>query len=232
MEYHIRYTCSGEVQDNIVNFIMRNADKYIISREIASREHIQCYVVTNVVKKTWVNKFNATFKGMDRRDKYVELDKGNTIGYVCKGQSIMEMPIILGKRGFTDDDIISYHKKYWETKLPELPECQAEVMPEVKQDKARKAKQPPFMKVIRNQLDESFPDKDWSMVDKPVVFKFIMRGLGESCKSLDHIIISRMTYGILNSLIKDKKEWHEYWYKKAFNELLNCDEVDDRLDEI
>jgi len=233
MEYHIRYTCSGQIQDQIVDFISRNAHKYIISREIASREHIQCYVVTNIVKKTWVNKFNEKFKGMDRRDKYVELDKGNTLLYVCKGESLDKVPVVIQKRGFTDDDVTEYHKQYWKSKIPEGIQNICVSLPEIKPEKVKKAPKPTFMKEIRQILEEEYPEKEWSMTDKPIVFKKIMFMLGQNCRNLDHIIISRMTYGVLNSLIKDKKEWLEYWFKKAFGEDLNpYQEIEDySLDE-
>lgn len=221
MEYHIRYTCAGDLQASIVNFIMKNAQKYIISREVASREHIQCYVVTSVVKKTWVNKFNLNYKQMDRRDKYVELDKGNTKTYVCKGNSISEMPVVIAKLGFSDQDVIDLHKQYWAQHIPEEIQNICILPPETKTEKTKKQPKPTFMKEMRQCLEDEYPEKDWSMSDKPLVFKKLMYMLGTSCRNLDHIIISRMTYGVLNSLIKDKKEWLEYWFKKSFGEELN-----------
>lgn len=224
MEYHIRYTASGDLLDSIVDFVTRNAQQYIISREFASREHIQCYVVTNVVKKTWVNKFNMKFTGMDRRDKYVELDKGNTKQYVCKGKSLLEPPDIIAKRGFTDEDVMQLHKQYWESHIPEEIKNIPVLPPEVEIQKPPKVKKPTFMKELRQTLEDEYPDKDWSMKDKPIVFKKLMYMLGQNCRNLDHIIISRMTYGVLNSLIKDKKEWLEYWYQKSFGQDLNYDQ--------
>lgn len=227
--FHIRYTCSDDLQTKIVEFITRNADRYIVSQEVASREHIQSYVETNVVKKTWVNKFNAKFKGMDRRDKYVMPDKGRTKWYVCKGEKRGELPIVLAKRGFTDADILKFHNEYWDSVSPEIEE-QFALNIELKDDenviqvdKAKKKipKPPTFMKQCRIELEDEYPDRDWSMKHKPTVFKKIMYKLGEGCRNLDHIIISRMTYGVLNSLIKDKQEWLEYWYQKSFGQELS-----------
>lgn len=236
MEYHIRYTCSGELQQEIVKFIMKNAQKCIISREFASKEHIQCYVETNITKKTWVNKFNLKFKSMDRRDKYVMPDKGETIRYVCKGKSDLELPDVVAKMGFSEDNIKNFHTEYWlrnpvrlepePSTIISLPELNEMVVPKVK-----RIKKPTFMKEVRNELEDEYPDLEWDMKHKSIVFKKIMYKLGEGCRNLDHIIISRMTYGVLNSLIKDKKEWLEYWYMKAFSETLNCDDENYELDE-
>lgn len=221
MEYHIRYTCSGDLQSQIVDFIMKNAQKYIISREVATREHIQCYVVTNVVKKTWVNKFNLKFKNMPARDKYVEEDKGKTKLYVCKGFGIDKLPEVLAKLCFTDQDVTDYHKQYWQEHIPQEIQNISVSLPEIKEEKVKKVPKPTFMKELRQVLEDEYPQKEWSMSDKPIVFKKLMFMLGQNCRNLDHIIISRMTYGVLNSLIKDKKEWLEYWFKKSFGEELN-----------
>lgn len=225
MSYHIRYTCSGELQEGIVDFIMRNANKYIIAREIATREHIQCYVETRWCKKTWVNEFNKKFKGMDRRDKYVEPDKGATKFYVCKDGDI------ISKRGFTDEDIENFRASYHAThsKPPISLKIEESLIspPVIVTQKVKKQKTPTFMTICRNELEEEYPEKEWTKNDRPIVFKKIMHKLGQGCRNLDHIIISRMTYGVMNSLIKDKKEWHEYWYQKAFGEMLNPHEEED-----
>lgn len=220
-EYHIRYTCSGEPQAQIVDFIMRNAQKYIISREVASREHIQCYVVSNIVKKTWVNKFNLKFTSMDRRDKYVELDKGNTKLYVCKGESISSPPDVIAKLGFSDEEITAFHSQYWQQHIPQGIQNICIDLPETETKKTKKPPRPTFMKEVRQTLIDEYPDREWKKSDKPIVFKKVMYMLGQSVRNLDHIILSRMTYGVLNSLIMTNQEWLEYWYNKAFGEELN-----------
>lgn len=230
-KYQVRYTCSESKQLEVVDFITRNANKFIISREQAAREHLQCYVEMDITKKTWVNKFNLKVKGLKPRDKYVEPDKGGTLLYVCKGDNLMTPPEVLGKRGFTDEDVTNFHKQYWESHIPEeiqnIPVSLPEVSTQIVQSQAfvvKKSKKPTFMMEIRLILEDEYPDREWTMNDKSIVFKKIMFRLGQNCKNLDHIIISRMTYGVLNSLIKDKKEWLEYWYMKAFCESLPEDD--------
>lgn len=221
-EYHIRYTCSGDLQNSVIDFISRNADKYIIAKEIATREHLQCYVVMSKwCKKTWVNEFNKKIKNMDRRDKYVELDKGHTKAYVCKDGCI------LAKRGFTDEDIenlkTQYHKEHPPIPIIEknIEFCDAPPLEISK--KVKKSRPPTFAKQCRNELLEEFPEIEWTKKHRPLVFTKIMNNLGDGCKNLDHIIVSRLTYGVLNGLIKEKKEWHQYWYAKAFEEDFNYD---------
>lgn len=232
--YHIRYTCSDELQVKIVDFITRNAQKFIISREIASREHIQCYVEMSITKKTWVNKFNEKIKGMDRRDKYVELDKGRTKWYVCKGKSAGPLghPDVIVKRGFSEAQIIEFHQEYWSKYAVEFKEMEKQInfdencilLPETKEEKPPKTKKPPFMQQVRTRLLEKYPTLEWKMVHRPIVFKTVLNMLGEFCKALDHIILSRLVYGVLNSLIKaDDAEWAKYSYGKAFDSDLAFD---------
>lgn len=231
MEYQIRYTCSGDLQASVVEFITRNAEKFIVCREFASREHIQGYIVTSVVKKTWVNKFNKQFgKQLNARDKYVEPDKGNTKHYVCKGADVSTLPIVLAKRSYTDEDIKIFHDDYWKNIIPEEIQNICMLPPEIKPEKVKKPPKPTFMKLIRQELEDEYPNKDWTSKDKIIVFKKLMFMLGHGCKNLDHIIISRMTYGVLNSLIKDKKEWLEYWYQKSFGEVMFCDDTNENYE--
>jgi len=223
-EYHGRYTCSGDLQQQIVDFISRNAQKYIIAQEHASREHIQCYIEYENTKKTWDNKFKIKFPELDRRDKYFKEDKGNTKVYVCKEK------VILAKRGFSDDDIENFHTIYHQQnpkhqislKIEESPI----LLPEIVERKVKKPRPPTFMRQCRDELEELYPTLDWKLKHKRIVFLKVMRNLGQGCKNLDHIIITRMTYGVLNSLIKDTKEWDEYWYHKCFGEELNPPDSD------
>lgn len=216
--YHGRYTCSGDLQQRIVDFITRNADKYIIAREQATREHLQCYIEYKNTKKTWDNLFRTKFMEMHRNDKYFKEDKGTTIFYVCKEKDI------LAKRGFSDDDIEKFHSEYHQKNQQQQISLNIEEIlispPETKQEKVKKPKPLTFMRQCRNELLEEFPDLDFQAKHKPLVFMKVMSNLGEQCKNLDKFIIIRMVNGVLNSLIKNRKKWHEYWYQECFGETL------------
>lgn len=219
-EYHIRYTCEGELQSSIVNFIIRNSQSCIIAREFATREHIQCYVSTNVVKKTWVNKFNLAFK-LDRRDKYVMEDLGKTKQYVCKGVALNEMPDIVNKRGFSDADINEYHQAYWATHI--VVEPISFTPTQMTSDKVRK-KSMPFMRQVYERLESDYPLREWVETDKPLIFRYVMDDLGRSNRSLDKFIVKRMVLGILNSLMKDHRaEWYTSFYHEVFAEHYQFD---------
>lgn len=163
---------------------------------------------------------------MNRRDKYVEPDKGKTKIYVCKGANPSSPPEVLGKRGFSDEDIIAYHNQYWEEHLPiALQEAAANAVEVVAPSvKVRKPRTPNFNERVRDELDAMFPDRIWKSKDKPIVYKKVMSSLGRHARNLDHAILARMVFGVLNSLIKQNREWLEYWYAKAFNEDLEYDE--------
>jgi len=214
--FQARYTCSrsSDLETRIIDFITRNANRFIIAREEATREHLQCYVEYENTKKTWDNTFKKKFPTMDRRDKYFMPDKGTTMLYVCKDNDI------ISKRGFSDEDIAelhtTYHKNNPKTRISlEITEA-LELPPDTKPEKVKKPRPPTFMSKCRQELEEEYPFIEWQKKHKKVVFIKVMENLGQGCKNLDHIIVTRMVYGILNSLIKNKKEWHQYWYAKCF----------------
>lgn len=230
--FQARYTCSGDLQAQVIDFITRNAQQYIIAREFATREHIQCYIEYELTKKTWDNKFKLKFPTMDRRDKYFKEDKGTTKLYVCKDNDI------INKRGFTDEDIQNLHTQYHlnnpktqiSLKIEDIPDTP----PLTNNEKVKKPKPPTFMSKCRLELEEEYPDLEWSKKHKKIVFLKVMNNLGMGCRNLDHIIVTRMVYGVLNSLIKNKREWHQYWYAKCFdgeNFDENEQEDDTNLDE-
>lgn len=232
--YQARYTCQGDLQTQVVDFISRHALKYIVAREFASREHIQCYIEYDNAKKTWDNTFRIKFPTMDRRDKYFKLDRGTTKLYVCKDNDI------ISKRGFTDEDIENLHTQYHlnnpQTQIS-LNIDEVDVLPPLpKNEKPKKPRPPTFMCLCRNELQDEYPFLDWAKKHKKIVFLKVMSNLGQGVRNLDHVIVTRMVYGVLNSLIKDKKEWHEYWYQKCFGEDINDapelnEEEDKKLDE-
>lgn len=229
-DFQVRYTCSGDLQDQIVDFIDKNAQSFIIAREVATREHIQCFVTISVTKKTWVNKFNEKFKNMDRRDKYVEPDKGRTKQYVCKGESVDKDPEIISIRGFSKYDIARFHEEWWSkpdmSEVNEdkaiIPVIEAPVPVIVPDVKVAKPKKPPFMRQMFLEIKGKFPNRKWCLKDKTLVFEWCMNGLGNSCKALDEFIIKRITMGVLNALIDEsgsaREEYNIYFYQKAFNE--------------
>lgn len=249
--WHGRYTCTGDLQLKVIDFVSRNAGKYIISREYASREHLQCYIEYPKAKKTWDNTFRSSFKELDRRDKYFVEDAGRTKIYVCKfeGRVTVEEVLerqsvgLLSYRGFTPEEIQEFNKIYWddfalnsEKQKANKIEIILEPSPETKSEKTKKPRPPTFMRQCRNELEDEYPNIVWKHKHRKLVFMKVMDNLGMQCKNLDKFIIIRMVNGVLNSLIKNRKEWHEYWYQECFNDQLYLDGVveiddDDKVDE-
>lgn len=156
---------------------------------------------------------------MDRRDKYVEPDKGKTKQYVCKEN------VILAKRGFTDEDINNFHTEYHlnnkdsqsmadiEKYLDTLPETLLKNLPKVKKERI-----PTFCEKCRIELEDKYPNVEWAMKHRAAVSDTVLDNLGHMCKNFDQYILSCMTYGVLNGLVKNRKEWRREWYQKTFNE--------------
>lgn len=246
MSYHFRYTCSGDIQAKLVDFLTRKCKAYIICREygeINGNEHIQAYLEFDVTKKHFMEVLNKKFPNPNRRDKYLEVDKGETKQYVCKGEAHGKLPVVLGMFKFTQQDVTLYHELYWKKnndikkghkdisqiflKIEEKSQVDTldksgilvweQNTPIVSQKVNVKKKQKTIMRLIRDEcIDIKGQEHEWCMSDKYFVFYHTMKILGEQCKSLDHIILNRMVLGILNSLIKDNKEWYLYWWQKVY----------------
>lgn len=246
MSWHFRYTCSGDLQVKIVDFLTRKCGAYIICREYGDQngnEHIQAYLEFEVTKKHFMETLNKKFPNPNRRDKYLEPDKGETKQYVCKGESYGTLPVVLGKRKFDQEDITMYHELYWKknnqsrngnkdiskiflkieekSQVETLDESGLLIWNQIKNlpldNKKVKKKQKTMMRVVRDEcIQIKGEDHTWSMIDKYFVFHRTLKTLGDFCKSLDHIILNRMVLGILNSLIKEDKEWYLYWWTKCY----------------
>jgi len=240
--FHFRATCQNPIQERIVDFLSRNSQgETLICREYAKNEHIHALIHIDITKKSFCNKFKAKFPMMKGNKDYsceeVKKTDRHMCQYICKGKNWGYVPDInpevLYARALVYT-IEEYHNAYWDQnpqmmdikkQLAESDEM-VQATPCNNIEKKPKKKTPTFMQLVRSHLEEEYDNIDgvvyqWSKKDLPKVFTAVMKKLGQHCKNLDHIIISRMTYGVLNSLIKDGKEWHEYWFKKAFPELEN-----------
>lgn len=232
--FHFRATCTGQIQDQIVDFLARNSQgETIICREFATNEHIHALIHIDITKKSFCNKFKTKFNTMKGNKDYsieeVKTNDDNMAQYICKGESYLDQPIILYKLRLRKA-IEEYHSLYWEHNVIKKLENEKILnFEEISQiptlevfKKEKKKRTPTFMMLCRDELIELYGENyDWEKNDLPKVFHKVMTKLGDLCKTLDHVIITRMVYGVLNSLIKDKKEWHEYWFQKCFPEYQN-----------
>lgn len=102
--------------------------KYIIAQECVEgqddREHLHIYIETNKKPKNFYQNFKNSFptlKGNQRIQFKIATSGSGTIehaeNYVCKGYSskyIESAAKIISYKGYTQDDLINIHNRYWE----------------------------------------------------------------------------------------------------------------------
>ena len=224
--FHFRLTCDVADNARFCDFMLRNSSgKFLCVAEIGKREHIHCYLEFQMTKKSFMNKFNDKFKNIDRRDKYLDEDKGTTLQYICKGPNskIKTDVVVVAKRALTDLDIVEMHEQFWKNK-PQVHEVPITLTPvsevlgiaDVVKYKPKRA--PPFLRGVYDELDAMREEDDWTfgVADKQIIFKFLMMRLGQGVKTLDKIIITRMVNGLQNALISSKKQLYEHWWYECF----------------
>ena len=232
--YHFRAHCSGLLQDQIVDFLARNSEgETIVCRELAEREHIHALVHTRITKKSFCNKFKAKFSTMDGNKDYsftpVKNSDADMCQYICKATKMGDQPIILMSRALKNT-IEEYHNEYWMVHALTHPSTSVkQEIQEIQQksqtstfeiiEKPKKKKVPPFMVTVREDLIQEYGSEyQWELEDKWRVFSSVVDHLGDFVKALDHIIVGRMTNGILCSLMKDRKKFKCALWDKCFQE--------------
>lgn len=236
--FHFRLTCDVVDNTKYCDFLLRNSSgKFLCVAEKGTRDHIHCYLEFQMTKKSFMNKFNEKFKGLDRRDKYLDEDKGTTLQYICKGvSSKVKTPVnVVAKRSLTDLDIDQLHEEFWKNRIAGLPEIiltpVGEICDQVEIKKKTK-RAPPFLTSVYNELFLQQDDWTYGLADKQRIFKFLMIRLGQSVKTLDKIIVTRMVNGLQNALVADKKQMYEHWWCECFPNEPSLDMSDKNQDSI
>lgn len=221
--FHFRLTCDVADNAKYCDFLLRNSSgKFLCVAEKGNRDHIHCYLEFQMTKKSFMNKFNEKFKGIDRRDKYLDEDKGTTLQYICKGPNskVKTYVNVVAKRTLTDLDIAQLHDEFWKNRVSdEVPIVFtpiSEVICEQVEIKKKSKRAPPFLTGVYNELFLQQDDWTYGLADKQRIFKFLMMRLGQSVKTLDKIIVTRMVNGLQNALVADKKQMYEHWWSECF----------------
>lgn len=238
--YQFRFTCDGELQTQILDFMLRNSTgEFICSRENGTqngREHIQGYCEFEITKKSFMNKFNEKFKKqLETRDKYLDKDKGHTRSYVCKGVEPQQPfsptnPYILSSRALTST-IENNYINYWSNaqkintvyghKDKQIIIANFEESLQVATLKKQKKMQ--FLQGLTFKIRSMKPDDyKWSRSkDLGFVYRHTKRGCGEAVKIFNKYRLAEMVNGVLNSLIGEDELDDWLWFQECFPNETN-----------
>lgn len=163
------------------------------------QEHIHMlFDPIKVTKSAWVQAFHKHFKNRWNGNKSyscseLRKEKENFLIYMCKGTRY-KLPEILFKLGdYTDQDVETYWKKYWEDKPVEKDKT-LNVKP------SKKALT--WSQELTNAIRKEYPNHNWSYdtPDLDLLFNYVMKALGSASKKLNAFIVRDLVLGQLNAL--------------------------------
>jgi len=244
--FHFRLTCDVADNAKYCDFLLRNSSgKFLCVAEKGNRDHIHCYLEFQMTKKSFMNKFNEKFKGLDRRDKYLDEDKGTTLQYICKGpNSKVKTDVnVVAKRTLTELDIVQLHDEFWKNRVIDLvpivlTPSLAPIGEYVELKKKSKRAKPWLQEYVYDELLAERDDWGYGIVDKQKIFKQIMLRGGQMIKIMDNALINRWIIGIQNALAIScnaigsqavQKGWQDRWSLIYPNEP-SLDACDTELD--
>ena len=225
----------SEFNPAILQFAENHLYKYIIALENADKEdnrthihiHGECGTGLNSqsMRRRWIEAHmpqgrgnysircydNAPYKE-NSQEKKIPDARGYV--YVCKGKDSYEktIPCIMGKKGFTDEDINELHEQYWaenkiyqeqirQSQQPEPIKCDLSQNPEVQ----RKKKTITWTQALIEEINAVYPDRTWNVyldVDKKEICDLILDRMGRGGKALDEMIFKRIFYAVYNGIRK------------------------------
>jgi len=228
--------CTTGVDDEFnkfVDFVTRLSCKCILVREDADeevkRDHSHLLVYYNKTLSTFRQKFKLKFEGYDGNKDFSMKDASEDgekpFWYICKGNGLGQMPNVLYKMDYTENDIKVYHEAGWAY----VNEMIAKKAVNVTHAKIVKEKKDPDTFVMRcaKDLKERYPQGrygKWNFAipsDREKVYDAVMDNLGELGKSLDEFIIYRHMGGVMNQLDRDSAKG--VYRKKVLDRFLRDD---------
>lgn len=238
MHFHLR-VAGTDKYPNLFNevdlYLAKHFISYFVFEEIGKREreHIHCYVYSEMTESGFRNKFRKAFsllKGKEDHDYFLavikEQDVRNVQRYICKGykpitEGRSEHKFIGSSVTWTRQQLLQLQEEFWEENKRQQSEKQKAEKEKEEKIKEESDKKEPFIKKVLKSLLSDRPMGQWdrkSEHDRVIVFKRITRMLGELYKFMDAFIISRYINGVWHHL--DNRGNDEYlWYLIEHREM-------------
>lgn len=208
-------------------FCIAHFNKYIMALENADadekRTHIHIHGESVLhgnsqsMRRAWLKANLPTGRGsytLKSHDNTVKPPDYNGYIYVCKGPEtfVKTPPEIMGKEGFTDDDIIELHEEYWRNNKiyqkslqPESIKVDLSELPVVKKRK----KTITWTQQMIYDIDACYPDKTWSnclKADKEKLCDLILDNMAQGGKALDKTVFRRIYNAVYNGVRKTNQD--------------------------
>ena len=230
---HLRVTKNPEVHRLVSQWLFEvSSMKHLSVEEMASRLHTHNAFWYKKSTSNARQKFLDAFPECKREkindttvDYYMLEEKDDwekQMRYLCKGKDRDTMPVVLSKKGITDDEIKQYHEAYW-LENDRLKEKGAAIAAHTGDSPKRKVRQETFTEMLIRTIPHR--ETKWDYRDnfhKKQMYEHVMLSLGNKSKVLDVMIVRRLINACFNAA--DPKGFRECMYAQVFTSL---DQYDD-----
>lgn len=221
--YTLRVHTSSDELLIVAKWLREHAVFCLVVQEMASRVHFHGIFSTRKNINQWRKDFKKQFPHLMGNKHYSLKDVKSQIGikdYLCKGgETLGEMPVILERSPYwTDELILKHHTSYHERHMPEVAANLAakQGSDSIISDNAgrTRVRTPTVPEKVASILLKEYPEKEWrfnDQIDRTIVYRRMMRTLGEAGKSFDLIVLKRLYNGILHQLCEvESTEFFEH----------------------
>lgn len=224
---HIRITRPQSEQLAIAEWLKGKTHNLLSVSEVGKEEenpHSHTIILYNktisTLRQQLIKEFPILKTG--NRNQFYAISEKNDIEaqerYLCKGNSLEEMPYVLTKTfKYTDEYIKKKHEEYWEINksLKESGPLNSGA-----DKKPRTLTFPQYC--VEEMGNEMAKNMKYDNDDhKYLVFKHVMKCLGKKGKIIDEFIIRRLVNGVFN--IIDPRGTQEYFYRRVFPPMEQID---------
>lgn len=216
---------STVVNPKFKEFCINHFNRYIMVLENADAEekrthiHIHGESATHgnsqSMRRAWVKAALPTGRGSyscKSHDNSVKPPNERGYVYVCKGPEpfVKTPPTVLGKEGFTDDDIIQLHEEYWANNKIYQAALHPEPIKVDLSDAPTVGKRPATITWTQRliyDIEIAYPDKEWSLeFDRKKLCDLILDKMGQGGKALDKVIFRRIFLAVYNGVRKSNED--------------------------
>jgi hypothetical protein len=201
--YHLRITSIDEKFERLVKQCFR---KYFMVKEEADSEVSRTHTHTHCedpiyAERTIRNRLSElTNRNQDKTFSFTKVKKGrdDNIQYLCKGKSKEFLPEVVINNFLNNEDIQSYHNKYWEIRNSNRPPKQYKEKVSFLEECIEMAKSDEWSAKWESDREYITPYM------KRQMFSLVTKMLGSKKKILDALIVRRLCNGVFNVILPYK----------------------------
>lgn len=231
--YHLRITKDAIAPQTYFKYFTERTNRHLLVTENPDKEceqiHLHVMFESNHLNdqavRREIKKWFPALSG--NKDYSLKTADDNGWVYVSKGPDmrIQTFPLICSKYGVTEDEIVEWHNKYWETRKQTVP--QSNKTTEIHQYSVTMVERPPKKKVLTwtQRLIQKLKDEDFqcTRTNECLIHltKRVLREMAPDGKALDDFILTRMVQSVFNGLIvgNERDVWEQTYAERVHTKM-------------